>query len=367
MSDPLDVEAHARRADVYLSRNDLPAALGELEAVLRERPGWAAAVLNYGSTLLRMGRDDEAEQALSRAIELDAHLIIAYRLLGSLLHRHGRIAQLARICREGRARNPQSLELESFELFLLNFDDAIDDRSLFARHLAYGERLEASVAAGFDVRRSRAARRLRIGYVSSDLKYHPVGPFHAPCARAPRSLGVRCSLLRHEPGADAFTARLSAASDSFRNVSGLSDDALAQAIYDAASTCWWTSPVIRASAGWAYSAAAGAGAGVVAGLPRHRGLLRIAYAHRPALRSAGMADEMHTEKLVRLPHSQWCYRPFFEVAVEPGRPSRGTAISASAPSRRRPSSLPRRAGCGGACCAVCPKRAWCGWRRAGAR
>jgi predicted O-linked N-acetylglucosamine transferase (SPINDLY family) len=38
------------------------------------------------------------------------------------------------------------------------------------------------------------------------------------------------------------------------------------------------------------------------------------------------ADALHTEKLVRLPHSQWCYRPFLEVAHAPEPPSRGNGF-----------------------------------------
>jgi protein O-GlcNAc transferase len=319
MSDSQEAEAHARRADLYLSRNDLPAALGELEEVLRRRPDWAAAVLNYGSTLLSMGREAEAEQALGRAIVLDAHLIIAYRLLGNLLHRHGRMAELARIYREGRARNPDSLELESFELFLLNFDDTIDDQSVFARHRAYGERLEASVAPRADVRRSRAPRRLRIGYVSSDLKYHPVGLFMLPVLEHHdrSAFDVRCYATND--GADSYTARLSAASHAFRNVSALSDEALAQAIYDDRID------VLVDLAGHSGVCRLGVFARQPApvqsswlGYLGTSGLRRIAYRITDRhCDPAGIADEMHTEKLVRLPHSQWCYRPFFEAPLQP--------------------------------------------------
>jgi protein O-GlcNAc transferase len=31
----------------------------------------------------------------------------------------------------------------------------------------------------------------------------------------------------------------------------------------------------------------------------------------------GVTDRYHTEKLFRLPHSQWCYRPFAEIDCEP--------------------------------------------------
>jgi predicted O-linked N-acetylglucosamine transferase (SPINDLY family) len=48
------------------------------------------------------------------------------------------------------------------------------------------------------------------------------------------------------------------------------------------------------------------------------GLTRIQYRLTDAHADPeGRADELHTEKLIRLPQSQWCYRPLLDTA-EPG-------------------------------------------------
>jgi protein O-GlcNAc transferase len=318
---PDDVETHARRADLHLGRNELPAAAAELEAVLRSRPDWSAALLNYGSVLLRMERDAEAEGALRRLLEIDAGVLAGYRLLGSLLHRQGRVAEALRICAAGRARNPASLELESFELFLLNFDEQAAAQDLFERHRAWGRRLESQFFPEQERMRDPKKGRLRIGYVSGDLKYHPVGLFMLPV------------LERHDRGAfevhayatsnrpDAFSARLAAAADRWHDAAALSEEQLAQAVRDDgidvlvdlaghSGTCRLgvfarrPAPVQAAWLGYLNTS----------GLMRMRYRLSDGYAD-----PAGTSEQLHTETLVRLPHSQWCYRPFFEVAFQ-GKP-----------------------------------------------
>jgi protein O-GlcNAc transferase len=320
ISGPEDVEAHARRADMHLARNDLPAAAAELEAVLRSRPDWSAALLNYAVVLARMERDAEAESALRRLLELDAQLVAAYRLLGNLLHRQGRIGELLRICAAGRARNPDSFELESFELFLLNFDDQLSAEQLFARHRAYGMRLESQfLPEKFQLDKSPEKRRLRIGYVSGDFKYHPVGLFMLPVLERHDRAGFEVYAYATNNRPDAFTARLAAAADHWRDAAALSDQDLAQAIardrIDLLVDLAGHSGICRLGVFARQPArvqAAWLGYLNTTGLTRMR--YRISDGHADP---AGSSERLHTETLVRLPHSQWCYRPFFEVDFEP--------------------------------------------------
>ena len=320
ISRPEEVEAHARRADQHLARNELPAAAAELEAVLRGRPDWGAALLNYASVLLRLQRDAEAEGALRRLLELEPQLIVAYRLLANLLHRQGRVAEMLRVCASGRARNPDSLELESFELFLLNFDEAISAESLFERHRAWGVKLESRISPVPALPRDHK-KRLRIGYVSGDFKYHPVGLFMLPVLERHDRAGFEVYAYATSTQPDAYTARLAAAADRWRDAAALSDEQLAQAVRNDAID------VLVDLAGHSGACRLGVFARQPApvqaawlGYLNTTGLTRIGYriSDRHA-DPAGHAERLHTERLVRLPRSQWCYRPFFEVdcATEP--------------------------------------------------
>jgi protein O-GlcNAc transferase len=116
---------------------------------------------------------------------------------------------------------------------------------------------------------------------------------------------------------DAFTARLAAAADHWRDAAALSDQDLAQAIaqdrIDVLVDLAGHSGICRLGVFARQPArvqAAWLGYLNTTGLKRMRYRISDRHADPP-----GSAERLHTEALVRLPHSQWCYRPFFEVEL----------------------------------------------------
>jgi predicted O-linked N-acetylglucosamine transferase (SPINDLY family) len=324
---PDDVIARAELFHVLEAQGDLAAAALELEAVLARRPDWTQALYNYGTTLMKLGRDGEAEAALRRVLSREPGFVLAYRMLGNLLHRHGRVHELLEILRAGRTSLPEDFELESFELLELNFVDDLSEDAVARAHRAFGARLERALPPGFAQRRDGAAaeRRLRIGYVSSDLSYHPVGLFMLPVIERHDRKRFEVYCYATSTKADDFTRRLSSRADGWREAHALSDAQLAQLVHDDQID-------------------------VLVDLAGHSGVCRLAtFARQPApvqaswlgylnttglsriqhritdrhCDPAGLTEHLHTEHLVRLPNSQWCYRPFVSVAHAPVPPLLG--------------------------------------------
>lgn len=311
------VEARAALFHVLDARHDLAGAAAELEAVLKQRPDWTDALYNYAIVLMGMQRDSDAEAALRRVIALDSKLFLAYRMLGNILHREGRVAEMLQICRDGRARHPERFDLESFELFLLNFAEEISDDAMFERHRAFGERLEAACPPRFEpaLENRDPDRRLRVGYVSGDFNYHPVGLFMLPVLeRHDRSrFEVYCYATSEK--SDDFTRQLSARTDVWRDAARLSDSELVEAIHgdriDVLVDLAGHSGISRLAVFAQQPApvqAAWLGYLNTTGLKRIRYRVTDSYCDPP-----GLTDRLHTELLARLPHSQWCYRPFISV------------------------------------------------------
>jgi len=311
------VEARAALCRVLETEGDLTAATAELEAVLEQRPNWADALYTYATFLMRMDRNAEAEAVLRRIIAIDSSFVLAYRILGYLMYREGRIAEALDVCRAGRMCIPDSFELASLELFVLNFADDVSVETLFGRHREFGERLEATFAPRFthcgDGRDPE--RRLRVGYVSSDFKYHPVGQFILPVLeRHDRSrFEVYCYATGKRD--DEITRQLAMRADVWRNVPTLSELELAEVIQrdhvDILVDLAGHSSVPRLGVFAQQPApvqAAWLGYLNTTGLKRIRYRITDRYADPPDL-----TDHLHTESLVRLPHSQWCYRPFISV------------------------------------------------------
>jgi protein O-GlcNAc transferase len=319
---PEDFVARAALFHILEALGEPAVAATQLEAVLRQKPDWTEALYNYGRTLMRLERDAEAEAALRRVLALDPCFLLAYRMLGNLLHRQGRVDEMLELCRAGRSHLPQSFELESFELLLLNFTDAISEDALYERHRAFGERLERG-ARRFALARERvSARRLRVGYVSGDFNYHPVGLFTLPVLE--RHDRERFEVFCYATGAkeDELTRRLSAQADAWQDVRALSEAQLAETVHrdriDILIDLAGHSGISRLGV-FAQQPAAVQAAWLgylnTTGLSRIRYRITDRYCDPPAV-----ADRLHTEILVRLPQTQWCYRPFVAVDHAPTPP-----------------------------------------------
>jgi protein O-GlcNAc transferase len=312
---PEDFVARAALFHILEAQGDLAAAAAQLEGVLRDRPDWTEALYNYGRMLMRLERDAEAETALRRVLVLDPGFVLAYRMLGNLLHRQGRVAEMLELCAGALGRNRDQLEIASFELFLLNFSDAIAAEALFERHRAFGERLERARPPAFAFRRAAdAERRLRIGYVSGDLNSHPVALFLLPVLE--RHDRARFEVCCYSTGtrADDFTRRVAAHCDVWRDAAASSETQLAQAIHaDAVDILIDLSGHSGVSRLGVFALQPAPVQAAWLGYLNTTGLTRIHYRITDAVSDPPAAERLHTETLERLPHTQWCYRPFVQT------------------------------------------------------
>lgn len=319
------VDARVRLFEIHESRGDLPAAAIELEAVLERRPDWADARFNYGAVLKRLMRLDDAERAFRRVLAAEPGHSRAWRMLGSVLLGQCRTEEALALYRAARERLPDDLDLESAEIFALNSSESIEDGALFARHAAFGARIERSNPPRFLPFRNvkDAGRRLRVGYLSGDFCYHVVTLFALPVVeRHDRSA---CEVYCYSTGGrvDDYTRELAKRADVWRDVSSLPAAAAADAInrdgIDVLVDLGGHSGIPQL----AVLAQQPAPVQVTwLGYLNTTGMTRVHY--RLSDRHAdppGMTDRLHTEKLARLPHSQWCYRPFLTVACAESPPS----------------------------------------------
>ena len=319
-------EAQVVLSNLYESRGDLAAAVSALESALKQRPDWGGVLFNYAVMLWKLRRISEAETALRRAIAIDPGLVPAYGLLGNILRGQARIPEALEVLGVARRLDPGRLDIESTELFVLTCWDEISSEALFARHKDFGVRLERAIARRFEPFGNSAdpERRLRVGYVSGNFNFHPVAFFAIPLfERHDRSA---CEIFCYWTGdaVDDFTRQVQARADVWRDVASMSDAGLAETINRDAID-------------------------ILVDLSGHSGFFRLAvFAQQPApvqvawlgylsttgmtriqyrlcdrhTDPPGMTDRFHTEALVRLPDSQWCYRPVVSIDCSEAPPFR---------------------------------------------
>jgi protein O-GlcNAc transferase len=315
---PRSVDACAALFDLYQSQGNLAAAEEAMASVLKLRPDWAGAYYAFGVIAKTRKKPDEAEAAFRRALEIDPTYARAYAQLGSVILGQYRAEEALSIYRAARERCPDSFELESAALFAMVYSDRVSAEEIFARHAAYGRRLEETFPPRFEhvPNAGETGRRLRVGYVSGDLIYHVVTQFLQPLVerRDRRAFEVYCYSIGNRT--DDHTRRLMAHTDVWRDAASLSKSELADLIHrdridvlvDLAGHAGTPALEVFAQRP-APVQATWVGYLNTTGLTRMHYRISDRYCDPP-----GLTDRYHTETLVRLPHSQWCYRPL--VAVE---------------------------------------------------
>lgn len=320
-TNPDSVDAHALLANLYLARGDLSDAAAQAQAALKLRPDWLDLLFDYGLILKRLARPVEAETIFRRALELDPTYVRAYQMLGAVLITQCRIQDALDVFSAGRQHCNDAFDLESPEMFALNCKDDISIDELFARHVDFGKRLEQLYPARFEpfdhVRDPN--RRLRIGYVSGDFQYHVVPLFLMPLLEERDRSAFEVYCYSTGDTADSMTDQLRAGADVWRAMERIPANDVADQIYrdridilvDLAGHSGV--PNLRVFAQRPAPVQA-----TWVGYLNTTGLSRIQYRiSDDHCDPPGLTDRYHTEKLFRLPHSQWCYRPFVEVDCEP--------------------------------------------------
>ena len=304
--------------------------IAEAEAAMRRTlelwPERADVWLCLGELLELLQRLPEAEAALRKALALDARLSAAYRLLAGLLLDQLRSDEAFQVLTAGSEVDREG-HTRACELAMRNFDEATSAAALFERHKAFGaeiERLQQPRFIGFAGTRD-PERKLRIGYLSGDFRAHPIGWTFLP-------LLDNLDRSRYEPfcysvfgAADDVTRAIGRRATQWHEAPGLSPRELASFIHNdridilVDLSGFGGIPVFEIMA----SRPAPVQASWL-GYLSSCGLTRIDYRITDARADPpGDADRLHTEKLLRMPHSLWCYRP--PVAVENGEPAPAAA------------------------------------------
>jgi len=263
--------AHDKLASISMHRGDIDGAIDEYRRVAELTPDSAHAYNTLGNALNGAGRVPEAVPCYERAIALDPQFADAYHNLANALRRLGAperalgyarraielradtpsfhnnlgtiLADLgepegALVCyREALALNPDFGESHTCVLFGQSYIPDWSEHTHLADARYFGERMRARATPytqwpALSEGAQRAGGPLRVGFVSADLRKHPVGYFF-------ESVLAQLDRARIEPIAysnaihsDELTARIKPRFALWRHVAEMDDATLAQRIHD---------------------------------------------------------------------------------------------------------------------------------------
>jgi predicted O-linked N-acetylglucosamine transferase (SPINDLY family) len=230
--EPLNAAARVNIGTSLRNQGRLAQAEAELRRAVTDQPDLADAHYNLGVVWRDLGRLDEAAEALRRAVSLAPVRAEFHATAGLIANDRGVPGEAGAHCRRAVALRPDSISAHRQLLATTLYDPDLTQADRWQVHAAFGAAMEARVTRPFGRITSDRdpARRLRIGYVSSDLRNHPVGRnFEQVLAlRDRRNFEVFAYADIAVP--DAMTDRLKGLVDVWRPGSGLSDQQLAEQI-----------------------------------------------------------------------------------------------------------------------------------------
>ena len=328
--DPTDANAALNAGNVLAAQSRRGDAIAAFRASLAVRPNDPKAIANLATTLYLHGQLDEAEGIFRRQLVDRPNNAGLLTNLAGVMKDKGRLDESLDLYRRATAADPSFAPAAHSNLvYTLSFHPGRTPADVLAEarryDAAYAAPLTADAAPHANDR--SPDRRLRVGYVSPDLKHHAVGGFLLPLVEAHDRSAVDVFLYGLSVSADDLTDRLRA-SATWRDLGGLSDAQAAEAIR-------------------------GDGIDVLVDLTLHMGHNRLGiFARRPApvqvtyLAYAGTSglsaidyrlsdpyldptpasDADYAERTVRLPRTYWCYRPTYDVAAVADPPAAGAGF-----------------------------------------
>jgi len=319
---PRSVGAHNNLALALNSLDRSEEAEQVLLRALEYRPDSADTLVNLSRVYRRRERYQEAIACLRKAVALDPNLPQALNNLGGVLKFEGKLDEAISCIRKALTLSPNAA-VHSHLLFNLNYHPGYSAEQVFAEHQAWAQRYANNLtrAAASSVRDRDTSRRLRVGYVSPDFRQHPVATFLRPIFASHDKNAFEIFCYSDVASADDTTRWFAHQCGTWRDIVGKSDADVAE---------WVRKDRID----------------ILVDLAGHTSRNRLlAFARKPApvqvsylgyLGTTGMAamdykitdaamdppgltECFHTERLLRLPHSMWCYSPPGE-APEPAPP-----------------------------------------------
>ena len=229
---PNSAEVHNNLGNTLKDIGRLNEAEASYRRALQTSPDFAVAHNNLGNLLMDLRRLDESEASYRRALQINPDFAEAYSSLGVTLMVLGRLDEAAASHRRALQIKPDYAEAHSNLIFTLDLMIGEDTVSLQEER----KRWDAAQAAHLHQRLAHSnipdpARRLKVGYVSADFREHSAPKvFGSLLTQYDRTQFEVFAYSNFKGKSDKFTDLFKQSVTAWRNIVGLSDDAVAKMI-----------------------------------------------------------------------------------------------------------------------------------------
>jgi predicted O-linked N-acetylglucosamine transferase (SPINDLY family) len=187
---------------------------------------------NLANALLNLGRAEEAMATARRGLDLQPNDAQAHLSMARAYYELGETATARQHYRAASDAAPGMIEAHSAYLFCLSHDEKVAPEESLAEHLRIGDLIEAPYRSAWRPHENDRdpERDLRIGFVSADLREHPVAYLIEPVWRAMKTGRNRIIAYAHLGAEDAVSRRLRGLADEWVRIDQMRDEALCERI-----------------------------------------------------------------------------------------------------------------------------------------
>jgi protein O-GlcNAc transferase len=310
------IAADSSLAAAYVNRGNAQFALQRFDDAIESHrkalqlsPDLNSARINMASALQAVGRIDEAVAVIEQALQSAPDSAETHNNLGNLYKEQGRLQDAISCYTAALRLNPMLPQAASNRLAALKLDPTMSPSDILAAHREWSAWFEAvSTSAPVLTNKPEPTRKIRIGYVSPDC-HGALPAFIDPVIAGHNRQRFDVYCYFNNPQSPESLATRGVASTSC-TLKGATDEEVAKKIH-------------------------ADGIDILIDIAGHTGQNRLGvFARRPApvqitwldyLGTTGLAamdyrltdivadpvgnENFHTEKLLRMPHTQWCWRP----------------------------------------------------------
>lgn len=338
--------AHANLGQWYLARKNYPNAVEHYAAAAQALPDSADALVGLGCALEESGRQTEAVEAYQKALAIQPDLAgaklnlgqllinlnqpdeaveylqdilsvmpnrkpLIYSLLGNAMIRMGMINDAIDAYRQASKLEPRASTWARLPVLFMNCSPDYTPQEKFVAHCDYVQQFYSQFyPKKLSYSNSTTPNRiLQIGYVSGDFRKHAVSRFIEPALIHHNRDSFKIHCFYNNSQSDSITERLKGFADAWHPIAEMDDQAAAKLVRNLGIDI--LIDLSGYTEGNRLSLFACKPAPVQAtwlGYLSTTGLTTIDYRICDIYTDPpGLTEPFHTEKLIRLPDSQWCH------------------------------------------------------------
>jgi len=308
---PLNAAAHEQLGEVTALVLGFPAAEQHFRKATEIDPSMAVAWSNLGLSLIEQsGRVGEGMECFDKALQADPFLTIASASRALGLMRLYKTEEALDLHSSILWMEPQNARVLSARNMILHYLSGQDRQAVFEAHKEFGSQFPTDEFQVF-FNPPEPEKKLRVGFVSPDLRHHSVAFFLKPILANLDPERVETILYHCHHIEDSTSGELCALAKKWTNLNGLDDEIALEAIRKDAPD------ILIDLAGHSsmnrLTLFAKNPAPVLMtylGYPNTTGLPAIGYRLVDSITDPeGRGDDFATEKLIRFSSCAWAYEP----------------------------------------------------------